>query len=260
MLLVGAHPDDEDSLFIARMARGDHARVGYFSLTRGDGGQNAIGPELFEALGVIRAEELLQARTLDGGEQLFGRAFDYGFSKTLDEASHQWGEQEVLRDIVRAIRTFRPLVVYSIFSGTPADGHGHHQIVGRMTPVAFRAAADPTQFPEQIADGLRPWQAKKLYRGTGMFAFGGGAGTTLKVEEGRLDPLLGRSYAEIAAEGRSQHKTQGQGFPELHGPLQSGLALVESTVPTGPGRPAYSTGSISPWGASRRLPAFLPGR
>ncbi|HUJ75880.1 MAG TPA: PIG-L family deacetylase, partial [bacterium] len=233
VLLVGAHPDDEDSLFIARAARGDHARVAYFSLTRGEGGQNAIGPELFDALGVIRTEELLQARTLDGGEQFFGRAVDYGFSKSREEAAAHWGEREVLGDIVRVIRIFRPLVVYSIFSGTPADGHGHHQLVGRLTPVAFHAAADPAQFPEQIAEGLRPWQARKLYRGTGLFALGGGPGTTLRVEEGQVDPLLGRSYAEVAAEGRSQHKTQGQGFPELQGPVQSGLALLESAAPDG---------------------------
>jgi LmbE family N-acetylglucosaminyl deacetylase len=234
VLLVGAHPDDEDSLFISRVARGDHARVGYLSLTRGEGGQNAIGSELFDALGVIRTEELLQARTLDGGDQFFGRAFDYGFSKTLEEAARQWGEREVLADIVRIIRLYRPLVVYSVFSGTPVDGHGHHQLVGWLTPVAFHAAADPAQFPEQIAEGLRPWQARKLYRGTGLFAFGGGPGTTIRVEEGQLDPLLGRSYVEIAAEGRSQHKTQGMGSPELRGPLQSGLALLEPSAPTGP--------------------------
>ena len=234
VLLVGAHPDDEDSAFIARAARGDHARVGYLSLTRGEGGQNAIGSELFDALGVIRTEELLQARTLDGGDQFFGREFDYGFSKTLQEAAAHWGERAVLEDIVRIIRLYRPLVVYSVFSGTPQDGHGHHQITGRLTPLAFRAAADPTQFPEQIAQGLRPWQARKLYRGTGSSAYGFAPGTTVRVEEGELDPLLGRSYEEIAAEGRSQHRTQGMGAPELHGSLQSGLALMESTVPAGP--------------------------
>ena len=121
-LHTGAHPDDEDSAFIARMARGDHARVAYLSLNRGEGGQNIIGPELFDALGVIRTEELLQARRLDGAEQLFGHTFDYGFSKSREEATAKWGERDTLADIVRAIRVFRPLVIYSRFSGTAADG------------------------------------------------------------------------------------------------------------------------------------------
>ena len=124
VLHTGAHPDDEDSAFMARMARGDHARVAYLSLNRGDGGQNVIGPELFDALGVIRTEELLQARRLDGGEQFFTRTFDYGVSKTLQEAQTMWDERQVLGDMVRVIRSFRPLVIYSRFSGTPADGHG----------------------------------------------------------------------------------------------------------------------------------------
>ncbi len=230
VLEVGAHPDDEDSAFMARAALGDHARAAYLSLTRGEGGQNAIGPELFDALGVIRTEELLQARTLDGGEQFFARAYDYGFSKTREEASRLWGDREVLRDMVRVIRLFRPLVIYSIFSGTPADGHGHHQLSGSLTPVAFHAAADPAQFPEQVAEGLRPWQARKLYRSTGFSAFGFGPGTTARIEVGQVDPLLGRSYAEIAAEGRSQHKTQAMGTPEMRGPLESGLGLIEATV------------------------------
>src|SRR3989440_4816282 len=157
VLHTGAHPDDEDSAFIARAARGDHARVAYVSLNRGEGGQNIIGPELFDALGVIRTEELLQARRLDGAQQFFTRTFDYGFSKTLAEARMKWNERDALGDMVRIIRTFRPLVIYSRFSGTPADGHGHHQMAGRLTPVAFKAAADPTQYPEQLKQGLRPW-------------------------------------------------------------------------------------------------------
>ena len=234
VLLVGAHPDDEDSAFIARSARGDHARTAYLSLNRGEGGQNAIGPELFDALGVIRTEELLQARTLDGGGQFFTRAFDFGFSKTLAETRRMWGERDVLADVVRIIRTYRPLVVYSIFSGTPADGHGHHQYAGVITPEAFRAAADPAQFLEQIAEGLRPWQALKLYRAAAFGQAGPeeGAGATAIIETGQLDPLLGRSYAEIAAEGRDQHKSQKMGGPELRGARESGLILVDAKVKT----------------------------
>ena len=160
---TGAHPDDEDTALIARLARGDNARVVYLALNRGEGGQNIIGNELFEPLGVIRTEELLQSRRLDGGEQLFTRVMDYGFSKTRAEAAEKWTEQTPLADMVRAIRLYRPLVIISRFSGTPADGHGHHQLAGYLTPIAFKAAADPNQFPEQLKEGLHPWQAKKLY-------------------------------------------------------------------------------------------------
>src|SRR6188768_4301551 len=155
VLHTGAHPDDEDSAFIARAARGDHARVAYLALNRGEGGQNIIGPELFDALGVIRTEELLQARRLDGGEQFFTRAYDFGFSKTRAETASKWNEQAVLEDVVRVIRAFRPLVVYARFTGTQADGHGHHQMAGYLTPIAFRAAADAERFPALTADALR---------------------------------------------------------------------------------------------------------
>ena len=124
--------------------------MAYLSLTRGEGGQNIIGTELFDALGVIRTEELLQARRLDGGEQFFTRAFDYGFSKTRAEAAAKWNEREVLGDMVRVIRMFRPLVIYSRLQGTPADGHGHHQLAGYITPLAFKAAADPNGVPRAI--------------------------------------------------------------------------------------------------------------
>jgi LmbE family N-acetylglucosaminyl deacetylase len=226
VLHVGAHPDDEDSAFLARAARGDHARVAYLSLNRGEGGQNIIGPELFDALGVIRTEELLQARRLDGARQFFTRAFDFGFSKTRTETAALWNEQAVLEDMVRVIRTFRPLVVYSRFSGTPADGHGHHQEAGYLTPIAFKAAADPGQFPELAREGLRPWQARKLY----MSGRGAGAGPLVQVPTGAMDPVIGRSYAEIAAEGRSQHKSQAMGTIEPLGPVTSGLRLLDSRV------------------------------
>src|SRR5882672_6914769 len=203
VLHTGAHPDDEDSAFIARAARGDHARVAYVSLNRGEGGQNIIGPELFDALGVIRTEELLQARRLDGAEQFFGHTFDYGFSKSRMEAEMKWGGQrDTLGDFVRVIRMFRPLVVYSRFTGTPADGHGHHQEAGYLTPLAYKAAADPNEFPEQLREGLRPWQARKLYRGN----FG----------NARPDPAA--------------PLIQVQGGIEPRGPIASTLNLVESAV------------------------------
>jgi LmbE family N-acetylglucosaminyl deacetylase len=223
VLHTGAHPDDEDSAFLARAARGDHARVGYLSLTRGEGGQNIIGPELFDALGVIRTEELLQARRLDGGEQFFTRVLDFGFSKQREEAARRWNEREVLGDMVRIIRMFRPLVIYSRWGGTSADGHGHHQLAGYLTPLAFRAAADPTEFPEQLQEGLRPWRVRKLYSRPLD-----DQPATLQVQTGVFDPLLGRTYAEIAFEGRSQHRSQEQGTIETRGPLASGLRTIQS--------------------------------
>lgn len=229
-LHTGAHPDDEDSAFVARTARGDHARVGYLALNRGEGGQNILGTELFDALGVIRTEELLQARRLDGGLQFFARTFDYGFSKSRAEAAAKWGERDTLEDVVRVIRMFRPLVVYSRFSGTAADGHGHHQFAGYITPQAFKAAGDPSQFPDQIREGLRPWQPKKLYRGMG-FRPDPANPPTIEIETGAFDPVVGRSFAEIAAEGRSQHKSQAMGGLELRGPSASGLVLLDSLAP-----------------------------
>ncbi len=226
-LHTGAHPDDEDSAFISRTVRGDNARVAYLSLNRGEGGQNIIGTELFEALGVIRTEELLQARRLDGGEQFFTRTIDFGFSKARAEAASRWDERVVLGDMVRVIRMFRPLVIYSRFSGTPADGHGQHQLAGYLTPIAFTAAADPNEFPEQIDAGLRPWQAKKLYRSVG-FRPDPRLPPTIRVQTGIFDPVLGRSYGEIANEGRSQHKSQEMGVIEMRGPQESPLIRLDA--------------------------------
>jgi len=219
VLMVGAHPDDEDSALLSYLARGENARTAYLSLTRGDGGQNIIGDELGESLGVIRTEELLQARRLDGAEQFFARAYDYGFSKTLAEAKEKWNEQVILCDTVRVIRHFRPLVVVSGFSGTPQDGHGQHQFAGYITPLAVKAASDMNQ----CSSAGPPWTVQKLYmrhRGQGE--------PRLRINTGKYDPLLGRSYFEIAMEARSQHKSQEQGVLELKGEQYSNLNLVGS--------------------------------
>lgn len=223
VMMIGAHPDDEDSALLAYLARGENARTAYLSLTRGDGGQNIIGPELFESLGVIRTEELLQARRLDGAEQYFTRAFDYGFSKTLDEAKSKWDEKVILCDTVRAIRLFRPLVVISRFSGTAADGHGQHQYAGYISPHAVKAAADA----QQCTQSGEPWKVLKFYTGQG---FSANSTATLRLNTGAYDGILGRSYFEIAMEGRSQHKSQGEGRLELKGDLFSGLNLKESAI------------------------------
>src|SRR5688572_9123737 len=207
-LMIGAHPDDEDTALLAYLARGESARTAYLSLTRGDGGQNIIGPELGEALGVIRTEELLQARKLDGAEQFFTRAYDYGFSKTLAEAKQKWDEKVILCDVVRVIRAFRPLVVISQFAGTPADGHGQHQFAGYIAPLAIKAAADASQ----CTDVGPAWTVQKFYtrhRGQGE--------ARLRINTGQYNPLLGRSYFEIAMHARSQHRSQEQGVLELRG-------------------------------------------
>lgn len=228
---TGAHPDDEDSALIARLARTDHARVAYLALNRGEGGQNVLGPEFYEALGVIRTEELLQARALDGGEQFFTRVVDFGYTVNMPETERKWGGRDVpLADMVRVIRRFRPLVVASRFSGTSADGHGNHQLAGALTPLAVKAAADPTRFPEHLKEGLRPWQVRKLYVGM-RFGPNQPNPPTITLPTGVLDPALGRSAAQIAAEGRSQHKTQEMGGALLHGPQSTSLRLVESVVP-----------------------------
>lgn len=219
VMMIGAHPDDEDTALLAYLARGENARTAYLSLTRGDGGQNIIGPELGEALGVIRTEELLQARKLDGAEQFFTRAYDFGFSKTLDEAKQKWDERTVLCDAVRAIRTFRPLVVVSVWTGTPVDGHGQHQFSGYIAPIAVKAAADIGQ----CAEAGPPWQVKKFYT---RHRTQGDA--RLRVNTGNYDMLLGRSYSEIAMEARSQHRSQEQGVLELKGEAFSNYDLTGS--------------------------------
>ena len=224
VMMIGAHPDDEDSALLAYLARGENARTAYLSLTRGDGGQNIIGPELFESLGVIRTEELLQARRLDGAEQYFTRAYDYGFSKTLAEAKQKWDEKVVLCDAVRAIRLFRPMVVISRFSGTPNDGHGQHQYAGYISPIAVRAAADLGQCTQSGP----AWQVLKFYVEQG---FGENQPQpNVRINTGQYDSVLGRTYFEIAMEGRSQHRSQGEGRIEYHGDQFSGLNLVESKV------------------------------
>ena len=230
VLHTGAHPDDEDSGLLAYLARGRQARTAYLSLTRGDGGQNLIGPELYESLGVIRTDEMLAARRLDGASQFFTRAFDFGFSKVREEALSKWDREAVLSDMVRVIRTFRPFVIVSVWTGTPSDGHGHHQAAGLLVQEAYKAAADPAKFTEL---GLRPWKARKLYirasgRQQGQAAQPSEA--TLSINTGQFDPILGRTYYEVAMQGRSQHRSQDQGALERREPRYSRYKLVESSV------------------------------
>jgi LmbE family N-acetylglucosaminyl deacetylase len=207
VLWIAAHPDDEDTQFITWLARGGRAETAYLSLNRGDGGQNLIGNELGEQLGIIRTEELLAARRIDGAHQYFTRAYDFGFSKTPQETYKHWPKDSVLADIVTIVRAFRPHVIMTTFSGTPRDGHGHHQVSAILAKEVYdSAAADTVRFP--AAKYGAPWTPLKFYRS----AFFSPAGTeTLRVNVGEYNPALGESYSEIAAESRSQHKSQGFG-------------------------------------------------
>jgi LmbE family N-acetylglucosaminyl deacetylase len=224
VLMIGAHPDDEDTQLIAYLAKARHVETAYLSLTRGDGGQNLIGNELGPALGVIRTEELLAARRLDGGRQYFTRAFDFGFSKTLDETLQHWPKDSILEDVVEIVRAFRPHVIIDVWSGTPADGHGHHQYAGVIGREAFDAAADSVRFPPVRAGGLPPWTTPKFYR------LRRGGGGSLSFDVGEYDPVLGESYSELATVSRSQHRSQGQGALPQRGPRYSGVQLEASRV------------------------------
>lgn len=205
---VTAHPDDEHGGVLAKLSRGDGARVALLTLNRGESGDNAIGPQLFDALGLIRTEELLQAGRYYGvDEQYFTTVVDYGYSKTLEESLGKWGRETVLRDVVRIIRMSRPTILLSRFQGTQRDGHGNHQTAGLMAVEAFRAAADPLRFPDQIADGLRPWQAAKVYIG----GVRENEDWTVRIDSGEYNPRLGDSYNNVARYGLSFQRSQNSG-------------------------------------------------
>ena len=226
LLHTAAHPDDESTDLLSYTARGLGARVAYLSLNRGEGGQNGIGPELGDLLGIVRTEELLAARKLDGAEQYFTRAYDFGFTRSVEETLAKWNKEEVLSDMVRVIRTMRPMVVVNGFSGTSRDGHGQHQAAGMLTPEAIKAAADPARFPEQIKEGLEPWRVFKVYGR--VFAQAQGPAAVFDV--GQFDPVLGRSYAELAADGRSRHRSQDFGMIQPRGSAVRSFPRLESTV------------------------------
>jgi LmbE family N-acetylglucosaminyl deacetylase len=211
VLNVTAHPDDENNAVLVRLARGEGVRTALLTETRGEGGQNAIGPELFDALGVLRSEELAAIHRYDGVEQYFGRAYEFGFSFSVEESYEKWGREETLGDIVRVVRAFRPDVILTLPLEAPGGGQ-HHQAVARLAKEAFRAAADPARFPEQIAAGLLPWQARAIYRG----GTGGGddpkdPAPALSVATGIFDPLLGATWSEVGGLARRAHRTQNQG-------------------------------------------------
>jgi LmbE family N-acetylglucosaminyl deacetylase len=233
VLMIAAHPDDENTALISYLARGRNVRTAYLSLTRGEGGQNVIGPETGAELGLIRTEELLQSRRVDGGQQFFSRAIDFGFSKNPQEAMSKWGHDAVLGDVVWIIRKFRPDVVILQFTGTPQDGHGQHQASAILGKEAFAISGDASKYPEQLKF-VRPWQAKRLMVNRRAFtpemqkeidALPG----KLQIDLGTYDPLIGYSYGELAGISRSFNSSQSDGTPRVRGTDKTTLVTLKGS-------------------------------
>ncbi|HEY1250421.1 MAG TPA: PIG-L family deacetylase [Thermoanaerobaculia bacterium] len=229
LLIVGAHPDDENSALLAVVSRKLGGEAAYLSLTRGEGGQNLIGDELGVGLGLIRTQELLAARRLDGARQFFTRAYDFGFSKSLDETLRFWPKQDLLEDAVRVVRRFRPQVVFVTFTGTPADGHGQHSASAVVAREAYKAAGDPSAFPEIAREGLPPWSPKTLLHSNWF----DDEKKSYPIPTGDVEPLTGKSYAQIAVASRSLHRSQGTGALQRPGPNETGAIWLDGAGPDG---------------------------
>jgi LmbE family N-acetylglucosaminyl deacetylase len=215
-LYVAAHPDDENTALLAYLSKGRLVRTAYLAVTRGEGGQNLIGSEQGDELGVIRTQELLAARRVDGAEQYFTRAIDFGFSKTSEETMQIWGHDKILSDIVWIIRKLRPDVIMTRFSPT-IGGHGNHTSSAILAEEAFQASGDPTKFSEQLKY-VKPWKAKRLVFNTArFFDMSVDTAKAAKVDVGEFNALLGRSYTEIAGISRTNHKSQGFGAGQSRG-------------------------------------------
>jgi LmbE family N-acetylglucosaminyl deacetylase len=236
VLFVAAHPDDENTKLLAYLANERLLRTAYLSLTRGDGGQNLIGAEQGAELGVIRTQELLAARRIDGAEQFFTRARDFGYSKHPEETLRIWGQDAVLADVVHVIRRFRPDVIVTRFSPVPSETHGHHTASAQLTLEAFRAAGDPAFCPEQLHDGVSPWQARRLYWNPSQRSLKPGEDLSdfIKLDVNGYSPLLGLSYGEMAAESRSMHKTQGFGIERSRVPIVEYFKLLAADAEAAP--------------------------
>jgi LmbE family N-acetylglucosaminyl deacetylase len=271
LMMIVAHPDDEDGGMLTYESRGLGVRTALFTLTRGEGGQNAMSAADDDALGLIRTNELLRADEYYGvGQQYWGSVADYGFSKTIEEALEQWGHDRVLYDAVRAVRMYRPMVVCSVFTGGVTDGHGHHQVAGLLAQEVFNAAGDPKMFPDQIAAGLQPWQPLKVYERVpgfslstkGMFDYATGKyapvrfhdyvndtdihgipETNVTIEEGMRDPLLGQTYMQIARRGLGEQRSQHEGpNVPLPGEASSAYHRYGSRVPVQPVEQSFFDG------------------
>ena len=233
VLYIAAHPDDENNSFLPYLVKERNLRTAYLSLTRGDGGQNLIGKEQGIELGMIRTQELLAARRQDGAEQYFSTAYEFGFSKSAEEALKIWDHQKVLSDVVWVIRKFQPDIIITRFPGDARAGHGHHAASSIIANEAYLAAADPNQFPEQLQHGVTVWKAKRILWNTFNF---GSINTTnnnqLKIEVGGYNPILAKSYGEIGAEARTMHKSQGEGRPRRRGPSYEFFETTGGEAPT----------------------------
>ncbi len=225
LLVIGAHPDDEDTEILAYVARGLGGEAAYLSLTRGEGGQNLVGPDLGVGLGLVRSQELAAARRLDGARQFFTRAYDFGFTRSLDEALRKWPREILFEDAVRVLRRFRPQVVVSIFNGTARDGHGQHQAAGVTAREAYRLAGDPAAYPGLAQEGLTPWKPGTLMQETGYW--NDKDATTVVLQTGRVEPLSGRSVYQIAMASRSLHRSQDMGQLQEPGPNQTMVGWVD---------------------------------
>src|SRR5438067_1493359 len=228
-MYVAAHPDDDNTALIAYLANDRLLRTAYLSMTRGDGGQNLIGDEKSELLGVLRTQELLDSRRIDGGEQFFTRAIDFGFSKGPAETLQIWGHDTIVADVVWNIRRFQPDVIVTRFPTTGEGGHGHHTASAILAVEAFNAAGDPTKFPEQLKY-VNAWLPKRLF--WNRFSWvdvkpdDPSVAKSLRIDLGAFNPLLGRAYTEIAAESRSMHKSQGFGSAERRGTITTYYDLL----------------------------------
>jgi LmbE family N-acetylglucosaminyl deacetylase len=242
VLYVAAHPDDENTSLLAYLRNNALVRAGYLSMTRGDGGQNLIGAEQGPELGLIRTQELLAARRIDGAEQWFTRARDFGFSKSPDETMRIWGRAEVLADVVTVIRRFRPDVIITRFPPEKTDTHGHHTASAMLAVEAFRAAADPKFHPEELVDGTGPWQARRLLWNKSSWNLKPGEDLSAftKLDVGGFNPLLGVSMGELAADSRSMHKSQGFGVARARGPIVEYFKVLDEA----PGAKADKGGGI----------------
>jgi LmbE family N-acetylglucosaminyl deacetylase len=223
LLVIGAHPDDEDTSLIGFVSRGLGGEAAYLSLSRGEGGQNVIGPELGVALGLLRTRELLAARAVDGGRQFFTRAYDFGYTRSLDETLRLGPKDVLVEDAVRVIRRFKPQVVVSVFPGVPHPNHGQHQAAGVTAYAAFPLAGDPNALPQLTTEGLSPWTPQALYRST---YFDPNA-STMTLPTGGIDPLAGKSIFQLAMASRSMHRSQDMGQIQRLGPQQTRVAWVQ---------------------------------
>lgn len=232
LLVIGAHPDDENTALLTLVSRRMGGEAAYLSLSRGEGGQNLIGEELGVGLGLIRSQELVAARQLDGGRQFFTRAYDFGFTRSLEETLKWWQREVLLEDVVRIVRRFRPQVIYSVFTGTARDGHGQHQASGIVAAEAFRLAGDASFLPALGEEGLSPWQPKALYSSDW---FEGEDRPRVTLPTGEVEPLTGRSYHQIAMASRSLHRSQDMGRLQDPGPNQTGAVWVAGVGSNGAG-------------------------